>query len=76
MLAALREREEVLSTGIGDGVAIPHAKTPMVDELLLVAGVTRTAVDYDALDGRPADLFFMLLGPEAAACHETGGNRV
>lgn len=67
VLGALREREAVLSTGIGDGVAIPHAKTPMVDELLLVAGVTRAPVDFDALDGQPTDLFFMLLGPEAAA---------
>lgn len=67
VLGALREREEVLSTGIGDGVAIPHAKTPLVDGLVLVAGAARTPVDYDALDGRPTDLFFMLLGPESAA---------
>ena len=64
---ALRAREEVLSTGIGEGIAIPHAKTPHVDQLLVAAGVSPRPVDYDALDGRPAYLFFMLLGPESAA---------
>lgn len=64
---SLRAREDVLSTGIGDGVAIPHAKTPLVEQLLMAAGVSAHPIDYDALDGRPADLFFMLLGPESAA---------
>jgi mannitol/fructose-specific phosphotransferase system IIA component (Ntr-type) len=67
VMAALRAREDVLSTGIGDGVAIPHAKTPAVTELLMAAGVSARPVDFDALDGEPADLFFMLLGPEPAA---------
>ena len=67
VMAALRAREDVLSTGIGDGVAIPHAKTPAITELFIAAGVSAKPVDYDALDGEPADLFFMLLGPETAA---------
>jgi PTS system nitrogen regulatory IIA component len=67
VVAALHAREALLSTGIGDGVAIPHAKTPAVGGLLLVAGTSARPVDYDALDGRPADLFFLLLGPESAA---------
>lgn len=67
VMGALRAREDVLSTGIGDGVAIPHAKTAAVSELLMAAGVSARPVDYDALDGEPADLFFMLLGPETAA---------
>lgn len=67
VMDALLARESVLSTGIGDGVAIPHAKTSHVDSLLMAAGVARAAVDFDALDGAPADLFFMLLGPETAA---------
>lgn len=67
VLGSLRAREDVLSTGIGDGVGIPHAKTPLVDRLILAAGVAAAPVDFDALDGRPADLFFMLLGPENAA---------
>src|SRR5688500_14728904 len=53
MLAAVREREQVLSTGIGGGVAIPHGKTPQVEQLMLAAGVARDAIDFDALDGQP-----------------------
>ncbi len=67
ILAAVREREQVLSTGIGGGVAIPHGKSPHVDQLLLAAGVTRDPVDFDALDGQPVQLFFLLVGPESAA---------
>lgn len=67
VMEALLARESVLSTGIGDGVAIPHAKTPKVQHLVMAAGVAARPVDYDALDGRPADLFFLLLGPETAA---------
>jgi PTS system nitrogen regulatory IIA component len=67
VMASLQARERVLSTGIGGGVAIPHAKTPLVDQLLMAAGVSARAVDFDSLDGEPADLFFMLLGPETAA---------
>ena len=67
VMRALQAREEVLSTGIGEGVAIPHAKTGLVGDLLMAAGVSAQPVDFDSLDGRPVDLFFMLLGSEAAA---------
>lgn len=67
ILSAVREREEVLSTGIGGGIAIPHGKSPHVHSLTLVAGVAREAVDFDALDGKPVNLFFLLIGPESAA---------
>ena len=67
VMRALQAREEVLSTGIGEGVAIPHAKTGLVGDLLMAAGVSAEPVDFDSLDGRPVDLFFMLLGSEAAA---------
>ena len=67
VMDALLARESVLSTGIGDGVAIPHAKTSRVERLTMVAGVAASPVDYDALAGEPADLFFLLLGPESAA---------
>lgn len=59
-------REEVLSTGIGDGVALPHAKCELVPDLVVGAGVSATPVDFDALDGRPVRLFFLLLAPERA----------
>lgn len=67
ILAAVLERERLLSTGIGSGVAIPHGKTPEVDRLLMAAGVSATPVDFDALDGQPVELFFLLVGPESAA---------
>jgi mannitol/fructose-specific phosphotransferase system IIA component (Ntr-type) len=67
ILGAVRDRERVLSTGIGEGVAIPHGKTPVVDQLIMAAGVTAGPVDFDALDGAPVRLCFILVGPESAA---------
>lgn len=67
VLRAVREREAVLSTGIGNGVAIPHGKSPALPELRMAAGCTAEPVDFDALDGEPVRLFFLLVGPEAAA---------
>lgn len=64
---AVLEREAVLSTGIGGGVAIPHGKTSRVEELVLVAGKTEEPIDFEALDGRPVRLVLMLVGPESAA---------
>lgn len=67
VLRAVREREEVLSTGIGSGVAIPHGKSAAVSELVLVAGVHPDGIDFEALDGKAVNLFFLLVGPESAA---------
>ena len=67
LLRAVREREAVLSTGIGHGVAIPHGKSSANSELRLAAGRTPEPVDFDALDGRPVRLFFLLVGPETEA---------
>lgn len=67
VLRAVQDREEVLSTGIGHGVAIPHGKTASVDGLVLVAGVAREGIDFEALDGEAVHLFFLLVGPESAA---------
>ena len=67
VLAAVREREAVLSTGIGSGVAIPHGKTPVVDGLIMAAGVAGDPVEFDALDAQPVELFFLLIGPESAS---------
>lgn len=67
VLRAVRDREEVLSTGIGSGVAIPHGKSSAVSDLALVAGVQPKGIDFEALDGRAVSLFFLLVGPESAA---------
>lgn len=67
LLAAVLEREQVLSTGIGHGIAIPHAKSSLVTSLALVSGSSPTGVPFDAVDGEPVRLFFLLIGPESAA---------
>jgi mannitol/fructose-specific phosphotransferase system IIA component (Ntr-type) len=67
MLRAVREREAVLSTGIGFGVAIPHGKSAAIGELRMAAGLSAQPVEFDALDGQPVKLFFLLVGPESAA---------
>jgi mannitol/fructose-specific phosphotransferase system IIA component (Ntr-type) len=67
ILRAVEEREAVLSTGIGHGVAIPHGKTGTIRELRLVAGASPAPVPFNALDGQPVRLFFLLVGPESSA---------
>lgn len=60
------ERESLSTTGIGDGIAIPHAKTKAVKNPGLSSMVVPEGVDYDSLDGAPAKLFFMIAAPESA----------
>lgn len=67
VLRAVREREELLSTGIGSGVAIPHGKSNAVPALVMAAGVAPQPVDFESLDGNPVTLVFLLVGPESAA---------
>jgi nitrogen PTS system EIIA component len=67
MLRAVREREAVLSTGIGHGVAIPHGKSAAIGELRMAAGTAVEPIDFDSLDGEPVSLLFLLVGPESAA---------
>ena len=67
VIAAIEERESVLTTGIGFGVAIPHARSAAVKELTVVGGVSETAVPFDAIDGEPCRLFFLIVGPDASA---------
>ena len=61
---AVLSREELSTTGIGDGIAIPHAKTTAVKNAGLSSMVVRDGVDYDSLDGEPAHLFFMIAAPD------------
>ena len=63
----LDAREQLGSTGIGDGVAIPHGKLNSLSEELLVLGRSREGVDFNSMDGKPAHLFFLLMGPEESA---------
>ncbi len=63
----LMERERLGSTGIGDGVAIPHGKMEELDKIILVAGRSFEGVDFDALDKKPCYIFFLVLAPENVA---------
>jgi fructose-specific phosphotransferase system IIA component len=67
VLDSLFEREELGSTGIGQGIAIPHSKTKGVKELVGVLGISKKGVDFEALDGEPVNIFFLLLTSEGAA---------
>ena len=60
---AILAREELSTTGIGDGIAIPHGKTSAVKKAALAAAISKNGVDYDSLDGAPAKLFFMIAVP-------------
>jgi mannitol/fructose-specific phosphotransferase system IIA component (Ntr-type) len=67
VLRAVQHREAVLSTGIGYGVAVPHGKTGAMASLRMAAGRSVAPIPFDAHDGQPVQLFFLLVGPEAAA---------
>ena len=64
---AVLEREAVLTTGIGGGVAIPHGKVEAFDDLVMVAGLTGEPVEFEALDGQPVRIVLLLVGPESAS---------
>jgi len=63
LLAALNEREAKMSTGIQKGIAIPHGSTNAVDTVCGVLGISRKGIEYDALDGKPVYLLFMIVAP-------------
>jgi len=66
LLRALYEREQLHSTGIGDGIALPHSRNALVglvDQPILVFGRHEKGIPYDAIDGIPARLFFLLIAP-------------
>ena len=64
VLESVLEREKLMSTGVGNGVAIPHAKSDTVDQLMVAFATTGEDVDFQSLDKRPVRLIFLLVGPE------------
>ena len=67
LMAVLLERERLGSTGIGDGIAIPHGKMRDLDQLVLSFGRSSQGVDFESMDGKPVHLFFLLVAPENCA---------
>jgi len=67
MISILSEREKLGSTGIGNGVAIPHGKIPVLSQIITGFGRSVEGIPFDSQDGKPAHLFFVLLAPENAA---------
>jgi fructose-specific phosphotransferase system IIA component len=68
-LAAVMKREEISSTGLGMGVAIPHGKSGAVAKACVVFGRSRDGIDYQSDDGEPVYLLFLIAAPEAADEH-------
>jgi len=67
IIKALLDREDLGSTGIGEGVAIPHAKSEVIREVVAAFGRSSQGVEFDSLDGEPAYLFFLLVAPTDSA---------
>jgi len=67
LMKVLLERERLGSTGIGDGIAIPHGKLRDIDDLVLSFGRSSEGIDFESMDGKPVHLFFLLVAPEACA---------
>jgi nitrogen PTS system EIIA component len=64
LMAVLLERERLGSTGIGDGIAIPHGKLKDLDRLVLSFGKSDAGVDFESMDGKPVHILFLLVAPE------------
>ncbi len=67
VVKVLQDREKLGSTGIGDGIAIPHGKIKGLKDMVISFGRSKKGIDFAALDSRPAHLFFLLLAPEESA---------
>lgn len=64
LVRVLMERERLGSTGIGDGIGIPHGKLKDLDSLVLGFGLSRKGADFESMDGQPTHIFFLLVTPE------------
>lgn len=63
-IGEINEREKLTPTGMQDGIAIPHAKTPLVKSLSLAMGISSKGVDFESMDEEPSKLIFMIAAPE------------
>lgn len=63
-ITAVLEREELVSTGIGLGVALPHAKLAEIEDFFIIVGINKNGIDWDAIDRNPVGIVFLIGGPE------------
>lgn len=63
---AVFEREKIMSTGVGKGLAIPHGKAAGIEQTYAAFGMLKDAVDYEAIDDQPVNMVFLLVGPQAS----------
>lgn len=64
-LSSLIDRERLGSTGLGDEIAIPHAKIPSISDVKIVLGISKNGIDYASSDGLPVKIFFVVIAPES-----------
>jgi PTS system nitrogen regulatory IIA component len=77
IIQVVLEREKLGSTGIGQGVAIPHGKTDVLQEQVGVLGISRKGIEFNSLDGEPVNIIFLLVGPvEVAGQHLKALSRI
>jgi len=67
IITTLMDREDLGSTGIGQGIGIPHGKSQSVKQLFAAFGLSKDGVDFESLDGEPVHIFFLLIAPEDSA---------
>lgn len=63
ILKAILDREQVMSTGVGEGVALPHGKAEGVRDVVVALGISNADIDFHSIDNKPVRLIFMLIGP-------------
>ena len=76
VIRAILGREELGSTGIGQGVAVPHTRHPTLHRLIGTVALSRRGVDFAALDGEPVDIFFLLVSPQNQPGDHSGPWRI
>ena len=63
ILETILEREKLGSTGIGQGIAVPHAKTDQIENLVGAVGISNSGISFDSLDGEPVNIIFLIIAP-------------
>jgi mannitol/fructose-specific phosphotransferase system IIA component (Ntr-type) len=64
LIRTLKEREEIMSTGIGFGIAIPHAKIPCIKKISFAVGISKDGIDFDSMDGEPVQLIILVIASD------------